>query len=86
VDDAMGPEKLQADKDLDGKATDQLFGEAAVVVADDEFVEVVAQEFENYADVLSEDYEIFYLYHVRLVVFVAFLYVTQDLDLDEGLL
>lgn len=82
----MAPQELQTDEHLDGEPTDELFIEAIVVVADDQFVEIAAEKFKEYANMLTKNDEIFNSYDIGLLLFILLLDMTQYLDLDEGLL
>lgn len=86
MDDPIAFEELKTHEDLNGKPADEFFVQSIVVVSDDELVQVVAEKFENDADMLPEYDEVFYPDHVRLLVIIQLLDVTEDFDLDEGLL
>ena len=86
VDDTMLFEELQTDEYLDGESSDQFLTESIVVVANDEFVQIITEQLEYYADMFTEYYEILDANHIRLSVIVSFLYVRKNLDLDKSLL
>ncbi len=86
MDDVLLAQKLEGGEELDGEPADELWAEAVVVVADDQLVEVLAQQFEQNADVFPEDDKVLDLDNVRSVVSVLFLHMRQQLDLNKGLL
>ncbi len=40
---------------MDGESTDELWTEAVVVVADDKFIQVLAEEFKDYAYMFTKN-------------------------------
>ena len=70
---------------MDGESANQFLGQTVVIVADDEFVQVIAEELEDDADVFAEDDKIFDLDYVGLVFFISFFDETEDFDLNKSL-
>jgi len=71
---------------LNGEPTNELFAKAIVVVANYQLVKVVAKKLENNAHMFPENHEIFDSDHIRLLIIVFLLNVTQDSDFSESLL
>ena len=79
-------QKLQCCKNLYGKSSYQLWTKSIIIVPDDEFVQVFAQNFKDYTNMFSEDDKILDLDNVRGVVGIFFLQMSQQLNLDKCLL
>lgn len=86
MNDFIAAKKFKAYEDLDCESAYELFVQAVVIVPDYQLIQVVTQELEDYADVFSKNYKIFYPYYIRLLLLIDFFDMAQDFYLNKGLL
>ena len=71
---------------MNRESSDQLLTETIIIVTNDEFIEIITEYLEDYANMFPKNDKILNFDNIRLMILISFLNKTQYLDLNKGLL